>query len=382
MKEIKDIIQAYEIAKAAGKKTALATVVHVEGSSYRRPGARMLVTEDGLLTGAISGGCLEGDALRKALLAINAQENKLVTYDTADEDDARFGVQLGCNGIVHILFEPIRDDAPEQPILLLKRVAAQRNTAILVTLFSLENKGLQPGLCMLSIGEESWSNFVAPINIQEDLVIQIAAASVQGKSIMKQYKNPAGALCAYIELLHPPISLVICGAGNDAIPLVRAANLIGFEAIVIDGRPTHASLQRFPEAKAVRIATAEQALAQVQTDHRTAWVLMTHNYNYDLEVLRQLLEIDCRYVGILGPKKKLQRMLDELVLKGTVAAENRLENIYSPVGLDIGAETAEEIAFSIIAEIQAVFAGKKAQFLKNKEDSIHNRTDQHIASSK
>jgi xanthine dehydrogenase accessory factor len=382
MKEIKDIIQAYEIAKAAGKKTALATVVHVEGSSYRRPGARMLITEDGLLTGAISGGCLEGDALRKALLAINAQENKLVTYDTTDEDDARFGVQLGCNGIVHILFEPIRDDAPEQPIQLLKRVAAQRNTAILVTLFSLENKDLQPGLCMLSMAEESWSNFVPPINIQEDLVLQIAAAFAQGKSIMKQYENPAGALCAYIELLHPPILLVICGAGNDAIPLVRAANLIGFEPIVIDGRPTHASLQRFPEAKAVRIATAEQALAQVQTDHRTAWVLMTHNYNYDLEVLRQLLEIDCRYMGILGPKKKLQRMLDELVLKGTVAAENRLENIYSPVGLDIGAETAEEIAFSIIAEIQAVFAGKKAQFLKNKEDSIHNRTGQHIASSK
>src|ERR1700716_4205359 len=110
MKELQDIIKTFEEAKHQGKKTALATVVHVEGSSYRRPGARMLVTEDGKLTGAISGGCLEGDALRKALLAINQQQNKLVIYDSTDEDDAKFGVQLGCNGIVYILFEPITED--------------------------------------------------------------------------------------------------------------------------------------------------------------------------------------------------------------------------------------------------------------------------------
>src|ERR1700710_2096244 len=110
MKDITDIIGAFDLAQSKGQRSALATVVQVEGSSYRRPGARMLVTEDGQLTGAISGGCLGGDALRKALLAINEQRNKIVTYDTTDEDDAKFGVQLGCNGIVHILFEPIIED--------------------------------------------------------------------------------------------------------------------------------------------------------------------------------------------------------------------------------------------------------------------------------
>src|SRR5215217_3941554 len=105
-KEIKDIVAAFEEAMRAGRKTALATVVHVEGSSYRRPGARMLVEDNGKITGAISGGCLEGDALRKALLAINQQQNKLVTYNTLHDDDVDFGVQLGCNGSVHILFEP------------------------------------------------------------------------------------------------------------------------------------------------------------------------------------------------------------------------------------------------------------------------------------
>src|SRR5690349_8381191 len=107
MKEIDDIIKAYERASERKTKTALATVVHVEGSSYRRPGARMLVTETGELTGAISGGCLEGDALRKALLAIAEDRNKLVIYDTTEDDDAKIGIQLGCNGIVHILFEPV-----------------------------------------------------------------------------------------------------------------------------------------------------------------------------------------------------------------------------------------------------------------------------------
>src|SRR3954470_13188382 len=107
MKELRDIVKAFDAATRAGKRTALATVVHVEGSSYRRPGARMLVTEDGMLTGAISGGCLEGDALRRALSVIEQGQNKLITYDTTDDDDLQFGVQLGCNGIVHILFEPI-----------------------------------------------------------------------------------------------------------------------------------------------------------------------------------------------------------------------------------------------------------------------------------
>src|SRR5688500_8385204 len=106
-KEIENIITAFEEAKKQRRQTALATVVHVEGSSYRRPGARMLVEDNGRLTGAISGGCLEGDALRKALLAITQKQNKLVTYNTLDDDDVQFGVQLGCNGIVHILFEPI-----------------------------------------------------------------------------------------------------------------------------------------------------------------------------------------------------------------------------------------------------------------------------------
>src|SRR6185369_6910643 len=119
-KEIRDIIEAYDEAQQLGKQTALATVVHVEGSSYRRPGARMLITEDGQLTGAISGGCLEGDALRKALLVMSRKQSMLAVYDTTDEDDAKLGVGLGCDGIIQIIIEPIEPSSPHNPIQLLK----------------------------------------------------------------------------------------------------------------------------------------------------------------------------------------------------------------------------------------------------------------------
>src|SRR5690242_6066260 len=141
MKELNDIINAYNKAVTQNEKTALVTVVQVNGSSYRRPGARMLVTEDGKITGAISGGCLEGDALRKAQFAIFQQQNKLEIYDTTDDEDNKLGVQLGCNGIVYILFEPIQNDDANNPINLLKKVAQQRKDAVAVTLFN-ANKNL------------------------------------------------------------------------------------------------------------------------------------------------------------------------------------------------------------------------------------------------
>src|SRR5690554_4764103 len=150
MKEIREIIKAFDLAQKEGKQTALATVVQVEGSSYRSPGARMLITEDGALTGAISGGCLEGDTLRKAQLVMFKQQSMVVTYDTTDDDDAKFGVGLGCNGIIHILIEPIHSQNPFHPIILLKQCLVDRNLKVLMTFYDLENKrSKQIGTCLL-----------------------------------------------------------------------------------------------------------------------------------------------------------------------------------------------------------------------------------------
>lgn len=374
MKEIDEIILAYEKASARNIKTALATVVHVEGSSYRRPGARMLVTESGELTGAISGGCLEGDALRKALLAIHEDRNKLVTYDTSNEDDAQFGVQLGCNGIIHILFEPIHAHSEQNPVTLLRMASAGRTCSVIVTLFSLLNKENQPGTSYLLHEGRNFINDKKPERIlPPDLAHDAKTALDTQASTVKQYDHN---LSAFIELVEPKLSLVIFGAGNDAIPLTQMANILGWNITVIDGRHTHINSQRFPLARKTMITKAESALEELLIDDRTAFVLMTHNYNYDLEILNQLSRKHCSYIGILGPKKKFMRMLDDLASNGLEIPRSAMENIYSPVGLDIGAETAEEIALSIISEIKAVFSSGNAGFLRDKTESIHARKQQ------
>lgn len=369
MKEINDIIKAYETASAQRTKTALATVVHVEGSSYRRPGARMLVTETGELTGAISGGCLEGDALRKALLAIHESRNKLVTYDTNNEDDARFGVQLGCNGVIHILFEPINPQAQHNPITLLKKATTERRYSVIVTLFSLLNKQNQPGTsCLLNDNELIINDNTQYKNLPPGLHNDAQTALTTKFSLVKDYGPD---LVGFVEVIEPQIALVILGAGNDVIPLTEMSQILGWSTTLIDGRHTHANRTRFPNVTKIFVLKPESILDEVVTDSRTAFVLMTHNYNYDLEVLKQLATVNCAYIGILGPKKKFLRMIDDLTDNGLELPETVRNNIYSPVGLDLGAETPEEIALSVVAEIKAAFACHKPIFLRDKEQSIH-----------
>lgn len=374
MKEIKDIISAQQKAEAAGKKTALATVVHVEGSSYRRPGARMLVTEDGVLTGAISGGCLEGDALRKALLAINENKNKLVTYDTTDEDDARFGVQLGCNGIVHILFEPVDPMDGQNPVTLLKLIQEQRRHVVLCTLFAMDQQAIQPGTQFIYQGSQGLATGIALLHPEYAPELMKAVHEAYDKRKTNFRNIPAGdiELTAFIEVIPAAIALYIFGAGNDAMPLVAMGDILGWEIYVIDGRRTHVTSERFPKATLLMLQKAEHALTDISFDDRTAAVLMTHNYNYDIEVLSQITKTTCPYIGVLGPKKKMDRMLDELAAAGKGIDKGSLKNVYSPVGLDLGAETAEEIALSISAEIKAVLSGKNAGFLREKQQAIHN----------
>jgi xanthine dehydrogenase accessory factor len=376
MKEITEIIRAFDEARKLGKRTALATVVHVDGSSYRRPGARMLVDDEGQLTGAISGGCLEGDALRKAMLVLAQQKSKLVTYDTMDDDDAKFGVGLGCNGIIQVLFEPVDSADPNNPIELLKAFAGKRQKAVLVTLFSLQNKwDEQFGTCLLWKKEGAIVAKFFPDAMKEVLLEDAKKAFADQGSCFKNYVSPQQDLTAFIEYIRTPVSLIAIGAGNDAVPLIQMADILGWQSTVIDGRSTHAKAGRFVVACQMVIAKPEQALEQITIDDQTAFVLMTHNYNYDLAMLRALMTRKPAYVGSLGPKKKLDRMLDELKKEGLAISESQLLSLYGPSGLDIGAETPEEIALSILAEIKAVLDGRSGQSLRNNLHTIHSRSD-------
>jgi xanthine dehydrogenase accessory factor len=372
-KEIKDILQAFKVAKEESRQTALATVVHVEGSSYRRPGARMLVEDNGRMTGAISGGCLEGDALRKALFAIHQGQNKLVTYDTLHEDDIEFGVQLGCNGIVHILFEPIDPLQPNHPIALLEKAFAKRKNAVLVTLFSLKNYyGHQPGTCFFYDGESTYSRTEDEAlrrEMEED-----AKATLQNQTPLLKPFGENG-LTGFVELLKPPVSLMIVGAGNDALPVVEIASALGWQTTVIDGRPSHANALRFPKAGNILVGKPQEIIGHLQVDEQTAIVMMTHNYNYDLALLPLLLQKGCSYIGMLGPKKRLERMLYELGEQGFTPTTEQRAMLYGPTGLDIGAEAAEEIALSVLAEIKAVLSNREGRSLRNRAESIHAHSE-------
>ncbi len=372
MKELQDIVNAFDIANKAGKQTALATVVLVEGSSYRRAGARMLVTEDGQLTGAISGGCLEGDALRKARQVMLQNKPMLVTYDTTDEDDAKLGVGLGCNGIIHILIEPIFSVERENPIQLFKIFLRKREPVVLITSFSLnDKKGPQPGTCLLLKKDKTIKGSFPDNEIKDALLADAKYVLTHGNSVTKTYVYGNKFTC-FIELLQPAVSLIIFGAGNDAIPLVQFASVLGWHVTLVDGRANYAIADRFPQAKKIIVSKPEYALSQFSTDDRTAVILMTHNYNYDATILKQLLPLDLPYLGALGPKKRLNRMLEELENDGTTFTARQLASVYGPAGLDVGSENSDEIALSIIAEMQAVLTKREGTSLRDKP-VIHDR---------
>jgi xanthine dehydrogenase accessory factor len=365
MKELNDIIRAYDKAVLENKRTALVTVVKVEGSSYRRPGARMLVTEDGEITGAISGGCLEGDALRKAQFAMVQQQNRLEIYDTTGEEDARLGVQLGCNGIVYILFEPVKNNEPNNSINLLKKVALKRKDAVLVTVFNENKYAAQKGTCGLINETESFYAGDEMTLIDE------------GKLLLKQkntiIREDVDSSVLY-QFIFPSTQLIIVGAGNDVQPLADLAFLLGWKIIVVDGRPVYATQQRFPKASKICLLKPSEILSAADIDEQTAVVLMTHNYNYDIAALEQLIHTNCNYIGVLGPKKKLERLIEELTEKGIKISDEVLQKIYGPVGLDVGAETSEEIALSILAEIKAVFSQRQGSSLRERDIEIHERS--------
>jgi xanthine/CO dehydrogenase XdhC/CoxF family maturation factor len=178
---------------------------------------------------------------------------------------------------------------------------------------------------------------------------------------------------AFIEWIERPVSLVIAGAGNDVQPLVEIAAMLGWSVTVVDGRFHYALPERFPGASKVLYSRPADILSQIKTDSQTVYLLMSHNYNYDLGFLKQIVQQEFGYIGLLGPAQKRDRMLSDLQDQGVQLNEEQISKIHGPAGLDIGAENSTEIALSIVAEIKAFVSGRSGSPLKMKKESIHNR---------
>ena len=352
MTELQRLLLAYDQHRAAGRACALATVVEVQGSAYRRPGARMLVTAEGELTGAISGGCLEGDARQRARRAIFQGEPALVTYDTRDEDDPRHGLGPGCQGVVRILLEPLDFNESTNPLELLRDFAQHPAPAVLATVFEADAAtGLRAAVGQRLLLSETGALRGTPL-LAAPLAEAARATLTRGESRVLDMTTDAGPVRALLEVLSPPLRLVVYGAGNDAQPLVRLAATLGWHITVVDGRPHLATAARFPEAATLRVLSVSELPAQVP-DPLAYHVLLSHNYAYDLAALQALLPVPVPYIGLLGPRLKARRLLTELSLSAAEITALLLGRLHSPIGLDLGSETPEEIALAIVAEIQA-----------------------------
>lgn len=365
MKEISRIVEVFEQVDFTQRKAALATVVWVEGSSYRRPGARMLITDDGRWEGAISGGCLEGDALRKARQVMLDGQPIVVTYDTMDDGANSFGVGLGCNGIIDVLIEPVNPDNEQNPVALLKEFTQKRDVRVLATVLKSDDYArLTPGTRYVLT-----DSVAAPDWLADDMQDVFST----GKPLTKAYGIETGTAEVFIERIDPGIELVIFGAGYDVVPVAKLARDLGWQVTVTDDCIAHLSPKRFPVATCVLYADREAVIDKLTITNRTAAVLMSHNFNYDRAVLQELLKTDVPYIGMLGPRKRFDKMRDEFEKDGQYVTEADLARVHAPIGLDLGAETPDEIALSIVAEVRAFFTKRTGGFLKDKSGPIHER---------
>lgn len=332
---------------------ALATVIDVEGSSYRRIGARMLIQANGRWTGAISGGCLEGNALRRARQVMRSGVPELVVYDTrSDESAMEIGASLGCNGVIQVWIEPVQSG--------LLAYLAELESAFLAdgeTWFARVMEGNGVGKCEAGTYFKLASEGLALAGTllkREEGIQQIA---VDGKPVLFT-----------VEKVRPVVRLHIFGGGYDAQPLSRLAKGLGWLVTVTDDCAAKALPIRFPDADQVLQLKRDTAVAELQPDRFTAAVLLSHNYAYDKAILNDLLDRPCLYIGILGPRKRFHRLDEEF---GGRLSE--LPQLHAPVGLDIGAETPDEIALAVVAEIQAVQADRTGGKLKRRRGFIHER---------
>ncbi|MFT7450063.1 MAG: xanthine dehydrogenase accessory factor [Patescibacteria group bacterium] len=362
MLEIRRIISEYDSIKDHSTiKVALASVVSVEASAYRRVGARMLVNSNGIWVGGISGGCLEGDALNKSLNAIYKNESSIIVYDTMEDDSSQIGVGLGCNGRIEVLLTPIDPNDPNNEIELLRSLLYAEKPSIIAKVISKHSSSFSK--CQMLDYNVPGLNFM---NIKNTSLQEAIHTALEKKSPrIFNLESSEGDLKVLLEFIRPETRLIIVGDSYDVNAMVNVAETLGWEIWIV-GRMKKLTKEL---VKRVQKVIPFKEHEQIKTHDYTAVVLMSHDYKWDLTILQHFIKNNPPYIGILGPKKRFQKMDKEL----SVIELEKINYIYSPTGLEIGAETPEEISLSIAAEIIAVFRNKKGLFLKLKDGSIHTR---------
>jgi xanthine/CO dehydrogenase XdhC/CoxF family maturation factor len=366
------VVEEYQ-RLGAGARLALVTVVGARGSVCRRPGARMLLGADGRLAGSIGAGCMERDVIERARGAMHGREPLVLRYDSDPDTDIVWGLGLGCGGVTELLVEPLDPGQECRTLAFIGECLGGSRAGALATVF--ETRGdvaarIGAGVCCGPDGTVATS--VQDAALARALAADAREALARGRpAAAREYEVAGGSVRALVEVVRPPIALLIFGADQDAVPVARLARGLGWRVTVVDSRAGLASAARFPGAS-ILVCPPDRAVERVRLDERTAALIMMHQWVWDLELLRTVLPSPAPYVGVLGPRQRTEGLLRHL---GSTAAAQAKEKLHAPVGLDIGAETAEEIAIAVVGEIQAVFAGRAGGLLRDRRGQLHPRPE-------
>ncbi len=358
MKHWQEAAAIFERIAARGDppvRQALATVVRISGSAYRRPGARLLIPERGPTFGGVSGGCLEADVREIAQQVMRSGIARLRHYDTGSDEDTVWGLGLGCEGAVDILVQPVDGAFLEVLVPRARQLMAAGVPLALATAVG----GPRTGRTAL------WGrgSLAAPSGDAElDAALQRDAPGlVEGGASQVMERGPH---TLFVEVLTPPPHLVVFGAGDDALPLVRLALVVGFQVTIVDHRPAHLTPERFPPPARLLLRRSEEGVEGLDLGPRHQAVVQTHSLAHDRGWIRALLRSPIAYLGLLGPKARRAELLEELGIQPA-------HRLYAPVGLDVGADGPEQVAVSIVAEMLAVQSGRRPGHLRDREGAIH-----------
>lgn len=342
MEDLRAILELWQKARAAGEDVCLVTLVRVEGSSYRKPGARMLLTQGGRRAGTVSGGCLEAEVEKKAWW-LTRDGDTVERYSTFFDDDAEMPYGLGCGGTVWLLTQ--RGDNANRALAALER-GVRENAAVT---FLHQLSGERVGTHAAMLGEEYLWTDALP---SEEEILCVTAFR------LRENQWHSGTDELFVEYMPPPQRLFCFGAGDDAQPVVRLGTSLGWSVVVADGRANLATQPRFPQAAQVHVLARNGSdLTDFQFSGDDAVVVMTHSYAQDCRLLPALLHAPVvpGYIGVLGPRSRTIRLLQ---VSG--CPPDLLARLHAPVGLNLGSHSPAEIALSIVAEIQAAVRGKHA----------------------
>ena len=350
--------QLDQLRKAEGK-IVLATLVNTRGTTPRKEGAKMLVGEGGRVLGSVTiGGCVDAQVIEESENVLGENAPKLLELNLGDEEAWEIG--LTCGGTIEVFVEPVALDRPDSLILTyyeqLRLHAEQGGRGALVTSLDPPQNGaklflLDSGVVKGSLGEP----FL-------DRRFIVEAREALGRGVSKTLFLEG--VRAFVEVFAPPATLLVVGAGHVAMPLTSLARVLGFKTIVVDGRPRFATRERFPEVDDLRVGIPSELVRSVPLIPSTALILVAHDYKYDVPVLRHALTTKVGYVGMLGSSQRGKAILD--LLREDGVGETELSRIRVPIGLDIGAQTAPEIALAILAEILATMKGGSGRPISQK----------------